>query len=194
MHSRIDTASRAIVPGFVRDLNLSKRAATVGSVLVVGALCLMSACGQGALETIVVAPRPIVRVDSAATAAFSTSVLAVMRQVATEDSLAQFFGHAAPFARRETWLACFGYAGFWTNFTYCARMQDSVMTILLQETGPGFYHSTFDEHAERLRRHVIQSLRDEFGEHWGWVCARSWKKSEACPRLIQVDSSGQAPR
>jgi hypothetical protein len=152
------------------------------SRLLVGGLSLLSACAPAARQTIVVAPRPVTRTDSASLAGFSIDVIALMKQVAKDESLDGFGRNVGP----GKWQACFGYTSFWSGFTFCGRMLDSVMKISFFETGLG-QSRAFDERAERIRRQVIESLRGKFGESRVRECGR---RPEDCPRLVQIDSGG----
>ena len=153
------------------------------SLLLVGALGLLSACASEARQTIVVAPRPVTRLDSASLAGFSTAVIELMRRVAGEDSLYEY-GRYVP----EVWQACFAYSNFLgAGLVFCGRMQNSVMRISFVESGLGYNRRTFDDRAERIRRHLIESLSREFGESRVRECGR---RPEDCPRLVQIDSGG----
>lgn len=128
------------------------------------------------IQTFVVAPRPAVGADSAARAAFATSALALLEQIAREDSL-------TPAEQKYDWTACFRNQD--SRFRVCGRMEDSVMRLQFRQGGPG---GASWKQGYAVQRDFIERLRSAFGENRVRECRLSWRGDEKCPRLAQLDS------
>lgn len=129
-----------------------------------------------AMQTVVVAPRPVVRGDAAARAAFAKSAMDTLEQVAREDSLEPH----VPQDELGVWTACFQHPK--TRFRVCGRMEDSIMRI--QFTEPG----SFRRRSNDVKRDVVEKLRSAFGEKRVRACGFTWRGVEKCPSLVQLDS------
>jgi hypothetical protein len=143
------------------------------SRLMLGTVALTSCF---AVQTVVVSPRPVVRSDSLSRAAVATSAMALLEQVAREDSLEPSDSAVG----YQHWTEC-----FWnqkSRLRLCGRMEDSLVRI--QFTQGGRFYGRGDE----VRREVIQKLRSEFGEERVRECKYNWRGRETCSRLAQVDS------
>lgn len=121
-------------------------------------------------QAIVVAPPPAVRADSLARAVFARSALNALERVAKEDSLEQW-------SMNDVNRECFSKR----NFHVCGHMQDSVVLIEFAQGGM----TNFTDRNERIRRDVLERLRDEFGERRVRECS---SHGSVCPRLVQIDS------
>ena len=131
-----------------------------------------------AMQTVVVAPPPVVRSDAAARAAFATSAMATLEQVARADSLEPH----VPQDELGSWTACFEHPK--TRFRVCGRMEDSIMRIQFREPG------SFSTRADDVKRDIVEKLRTAFGEKRVRACGFTWRGVEKCPSLVQLDSGG----
>jgi hypothetical protein len=135
---------------------------------------VLTSCLAG--QTIVVAPRPVVRSDKAARAAFATSAMALLEQIARADSLEP----VVPQDQLSEWTTCFQHRE--PGFRVCGRMEDSVMRIQFAQKG------RFYGQGDAVRREVIESLRSAFGKNRVRECTFNWRGFEKCPLLAQLDS------
>lgn len=141
-----------------------------------GGILVLTSCI--AMQTVVVVPRPVVRSDSAARAAFAKSAMATLEQVARADSLEPHL----PQDELGVWTSCFQHPK--TRFRVCGRMEDSIMRIEFRQ--PGRFYGRGDD----VRRDVVEKLRHAFGETRVRACGFTWRGVEKCPSLVQLDSGG----
>src|ERR1051326_6146512 len=114
------------------------------------------------IQTFVVAPRPAIRSDSAARAAFATSAMALLEQVAREDSLTP--------QQPDDWTACVRNQD--SRFRVCGRMDDSVMRIRFWQGGAG---GMIWKKGYAVQRDFIERLQSAFGENRVRQCTLTWR-------------------
>src|SRR5690348_924455 len=114
-----------------------------------------------AYQTLAIAPPPAVPLDSAARAAFTSSTMTLLDQIAKGDSLEPVD------ASEPLGTACFRQKQ--VGFRLCGHMDDSVMRIDLTQGGGGRFWGAGDD----LRRSVIQRLRTAFGDQRVIECTQN---------------------
>ena len=144
-------------------------------LLVVASLCLCAvACDPIDTAEIVVAPRPAVRSDSAARAAFRRSALEVVDRVSRREGLVHFTpGPTDPRSGQE----CFGQG----TFEVCAGERDSAFRLIFREW------AVFTDESKRIRKTITDSLRTTFGNAVHDCVPKRLRFS--CRPLAQVDSA-----
>lgn len=143
------------------------------SRLMLGTLALTTCFG---MQTVVVSPRPVVLSDSLSRAAFATSAMALLEQIAREDSLEPSDSEVG----YQHWTACFWNQA--SRLRLCGRTEDSLVRVQLVQGGH------FDGRGDEVRREVVQKLRREFGAERVRECKYNWRGRETCSRLVHVDS------
>ena len=141
-------------------------------LLVLGA-CLLAACDPKDYAAVVVAPRPAIRADSGAHAAFKRSAIALLDRVAMRNGL-QPYVNADPESR---WSECLQRQ----TLNVCAGPRDSVIEFRFWQW------ARFSPEANLVRREVADSLRAEFGDHWVRECDLRRRRLN-CPTLAQIDT------
>ena len=132
------------------------------------------ACDPSEHAALIVAPKPAIRSDSAARAAFARSVFAAVERVAKQHGLVRN-SQGGPYTH---WSECLNEGGI----NLCGAERDSVVRIVFWEW------ARFSDTAVRVRREVFQNLQDQFGQQWVRECSVR-RQGITCPTLAQIDSS-----
>ena len=132
------------------------------------------ACDPVQHAAVVVAPRPAIRADSGARSAFTRSALELVDRVARREGLLPYNPQGA--ANQRRWQQCLGLQ----TFQVCGGEQDSMFRLTFWEW------AQFTEQSNRIRKEIVDSLREVFGNAVRECVSRRLKLD--CPSIAQVDS------